>query len=129
MFCYQCSETMKGTGCTVRGVCGKEPEAASLQDLLIWLLKGVSFWGNGARKLGVRSEEVDLFVAEGLFTTITNVNFDPLSLGKKIEHTLKIRDRAEALFRKAFADKNGKDYTGTVPEAASWKLAGGIDVY
>ncbi len=120
---------MKGTGCTVRGVCGKEPEAASLQDLLIWLLKGVSFWGNGARKLGVRSEEVDLFVAEGLFTTITNVNFDPLSLGKKIEHTLKIRDRAEALFRKAFADKNGKDYTGTVPEAASWKLAGGIDVY
>jgi len=129
VFCYQCSETMKGTGCTVRGVCGKEPEVASLQDLLIWLLKGVSFWGNGARKLGVRSEEVDLFVAEGLFTTITNVNFDPLSLGKKIEHTLKIRDKAEALFRKAIINKNGKDYTGTVPEATSWNLVGGIDVY
>ncbi|HOI34695.1 MAG TPA: hydroxylamine reductase [Mesotoga infera] len=129
MFCYQCSETMKGTGCTVRGVCGKEPEVANLQDLLIWLLKGVSFWGNGARKFGARNEEVDLFVAEGLFTTITNVNFDPLSLGKKIEHTLKIRDKAEAMFRKAFIDKNGRDYNGTVPEAASWKLIGGIDVY
>ena len=53
MFCYQCQEAAKNEGCTVRGVCGKSPEVSHLQDLLIWLLKGISFWGVRGRGLGV----------------------------------------------------------------------------
>ncbi len=64
MFCYQCSETLNGKACTVAGVCGKDPETSNLLDLLVWVLKGISFWATEARKLGVDDPEVDLFVAE-----------------------------------------------------------------
>ena len=76
MFCYQCQEAAKNTGCTMRGVCGKTSETANFQDLLIYLQKGISWWGVKARELGVSDIEVDLSVAESLFITITNANFD-----------------------------------------------------
>ena len=76
MFCYQCQETMKNSGCTRRGMCGKSAEVSRLQDLLIYLLKGISFWGTRGRNMGVTNDETDLFVAKALFSTITNANFD-----------------------------------------------------
>jgi hydroxylamine reductase len=77
MFCYQCQEAAKNEACTVRGVCGKSPEVSALQDLLVWLLKGISFWAvRGRKNLGIVDPETDLFVAKGLFATITNANFD-----------------------------------------------------
>lgn len=129
MFCYQCSETLKGKGCTVKGVCGKNPDVANLQDLLVWLLKGLSYWTVKARKLGVSDPVADLYVAEGLFTTITNVNFDPESIGTKIEKAFKLRDKVKEAFLNAYREKEGKDFNEETPEAATWNVPGGLDVW
>ena len=80
MFCYQCSQTAHGTGCTVQGVCGKTPTVARLQDNLIFCLKGISAYNYHAKELGYSDKEIDDFVGESLFTTLTNVNFDTQSL-------------------------------------------------
>ena len=61
MFCYQCEQTAKGTGCTVRGVCGKDAETAVLQDLLVHATKGISMYAHRARELGVVDREIDIF--------------------------------------------------------------------
>ncbi|MFA4852363.1 MAG: hydroxylamine reductase, partial [Bacteroidales bacterium] len=76
MFCYQCQETARGTGCTIKGVCGKTEDVANLQDLLIFVLKGISIYSTKAREKGVEDNEVNKFVFDSLFTTITNANFD-----------------------------------------------------
>jgi len=76
MFCYQCEQTAKGQGCTVMGVCGKNPEVATLQDLLVFKLRELSQLAIQARKTGLSDEKTDLFTAEALFVTLTNVNFD-----------------------------------------------------
>lgn len=120
---------MKGTGCTVKGVCGKEPEVANLQDLLIWILKGTSYWGVRSREIGITDLETGLYIAEGLFTTITNVDFDSESLGKKIDRALEVREKIERLFKDGFRRKYGRDFNDLVPEACTWKLSGGLDVY
>jgi hydroxylamine reductase len=93
MFCFQCQETAKNQGCTVRGVCGKDADVASLQDLLIWLSKGISFYGVRARELGISDPEADLFVAQALFATITNANFDPQRFVALAERAIELRDR------------------------------------
>lgn len=122
MFCYQCQEAMKNTACTVRGVCGKTPEIAHLQDLLIWLLKGISFWGTRARQnLDVVDRETDLFVAKALFGTITNVNFDP---DRYVAWITEAVGRRDALRRQA--QERCKELHGTeacaadLPEHAVW---------
>jgi hydroxylamine reductase len=76
MFCYQCEQTAKGEGCTRKGVCGKEPDVAALQDLLIHALKGLSQVAVEGRKVEVRDRGVDVFTVEALFSTLTNVDFD-----------------------------------------------------
>lgn len=75
MFCYQCEQTAQGKGCTIKGVCGKEPTTSSLQDLLIYQLHGLGWLANEGRKKSVKDEAVDKFIIEALFTTVTNVNF------------------------------------------------------
>ena len=85
MFCYQCEQTGKGTGCTSFGVCGKDPETAALQDLLVSVAQGISQYAHRARALGVVDHDADVYVIEALFTTVTNVNFDP----KRIEGVLR----------------------------------------
>ena len=75
MFCYQCEQTAGGKGCTRGGVCGKDPTVAALQDLLIFGLKGVAAYAYHARELGATDPEVDAFIEESLFSTLTNVNF------------------------------------------------------
>ncbi len=86
MFCYQCEQTALGTGCTKVGVCGKDPDIQSLQDILLYGLKGIAAYAYHARELGAHSEEVDAFMHEALFKTVTNVSFD---LGQHIELVLK----------------------------------------
>jgi hydroxylamine reductase len=76
MFCYQCSQTANGTGCDVRGVCGKDATVARLQDNLIFAIKGISAYNFHANELGYRDEDVDEFLTKGMYTTLTNVNFD-----------------------------------------------------
>jgi len=93
MFCYQCQETAMGKGCTVKGVCGKTADVANLQDLLIYLLKGVSKLSIRLREKGVELPEVNKFITDGLFMTITNANFDKQRFIKKIEESFVIRDK------------------------------------
>ena len=84
MFCYQCEQTAKGAGCTAHGVCGKDPETAALQDLVIHVAEGVSQYAHRARPLGVTHRPADLFVVEALFATVTNVDFDPQRVAELI---------------------------------------------
>ncbi len=112
MFCYQCQETAKNQGCTVRGVCGKEPEVAALQDLLIWSLKGLSYYAIAARQKGASTAEADLFVAEGLFTTITNANFDSARFVELVKRAVTLRDGLKA--------QAGEDSIQAAPDMAAW---------
>ncbi|MDD2473984.1 MULTISPECIES: hydroxylamine reductase [unclassified Methanoculleus] len=92
MFCNQCEETAKGLGCTVRGVCGKDGETAGLQDVLIYLLKGVSVRNLAAAEKGGGDPEAGRFIAECLFATLTNVNFDPARFRDAVREAVRIRD-------------------------------------
>jgi hydroxylamine reductase len=92
MFCYQCEQTAQGKGCTTFGVCGKNPEVSSLQDLLIYLLKGLSQLGLEGKKVGIKDEQLDLFICKSAFATLTNVNFDPDTLIEYINKSVKLRD-------------------------------------
>jgi hydroxylamine reductase len=101
MFCYQCEQTAKGSGCTAHGVCGKDPDTAALQDLLIHVVKGIARSAHRARRMGCRDRDVDVFVIEALFTTVTNVNFDPERVAAMIRTGGRMLERAEALYEDA----------------------------
>jgi len=93
MFCYQCEQTGKDGGCTSMGVCGKKPDVAALQDLLVYALEELSFYAVEARKTGVGVDDtVNVLTIEGLFHTLTNVDFDPERLKEMIERTITARD-------------------------------------
>jgi len=87
MFCYQCEQTAKGTGCTIAGVCGKTADVANLQDLLVYKLRELSQLVIEGQKAGVRDEKIGVFTAEALFVTLTNVNFDPEAIATYIRKT------------------------------------------
>jgi len=108
MFCYQCEQTAKGTGCTVKGVCGKDPETAALQDLLVHSAKGLSMYAHRARQLGVSDSEINVFTLEALFTTVTNVNFDPARLKELIDRADTLTDKACRLYLDA-CEKAGQE--------------------
>ncbi|MBT8764295.1 hydroxylamine reductase [Desulfohalobiaceae bacterium Ax17] len=92
MFCYQCEQTAKGTGCVKVGVCGKQSDVAALQDLLIYALKGLSQVALAGREAGVNEREVNVFTCEALFSTLTNVNFDPQRVADLIKECVRLRD-------------------------------------
>jgi len=114
MFCYQCEQTAMGKGCTKMGVCGKDPETADLQDLLVYASKGIAFYAHRLRAMGVVDKQADLFVVEALFSTVTNVNFDPVRLEALIGTAGQIKDRLQA----EYAKKGGSDKP---TDAAQWK--------
>ncbi len=93
MFCYQCEETINNTGCTTAGACGKKGDVANLQDLLIYLMKGISICNIEARKQGKNTEEANKFIMENLFATITNANFDKQYFLDKIQEAIKLREK------------------------------------
>ena len=93
MFCYQCEQTAKGTGCTVLGVCGKKPEVAALQDLLLYTLMGLSQVAVEGRKVGVTDQDINRFTVRAAFSTLTNVDFDPKRFVELINQAAKKRDQ------------------------------------
>ena len=106
MFCYQCEQTAGGTGCTRFGVCGKSPEVAALQDLLVYALKGLSAVAVEARRQGISDGEVNRFTSEAAFSTLTNVNFDPERFPPMINKAVELRERLkEKVKEKAGAKK------------------------
>ena len=108
MFCYQCEETARGTGCTIKGVCGKEDKTAGLMDVLIYLCKGISERSIAAAKSGKENKEAGMFIAESLFATLTNTNFDDTRLRALIAQATSIRD--------ALPPAGANE-----PEACTWK--------
>lgn len=115
MFCYQCQETAKGTGCTIKGVCGKTDNVAKLQDLLIYTLKGIAVFAVQARELKLVRPEVDKFIMESLFSTITNANFDSRRFIERIQEGLTLRDELKQAIIKA-----GGTIPATLNDAATW---------
>ncbi|MGC8798269.1 MAG: hydroxylamine reductase [candidate division WOR-3 bacterium] len=101
MFCYQCEQTAKGTGCTVQGVCGKDPITANLQDLLIHAVKGIAQYAHRARRLGVTDREINLFTVEALFSTITNVDFDPERLQGLLNRAYQLKEKIKIQYQQA----------------------------
>ncbi len=112
MFCYQCQETAKNSGCTIRGVCGKSEETADLQDLLIYVCKGISVYGEKLKEKGTIDKEAGHFICEALFTTITNVAWDDGVIIDRIKQAIKVRD--------AVKEKLGGDAPGALPDCATW---------
>ncbi len=103
MFCYQCEQAAKGTGCTKIGVCGKDPEVAALQDLLIYALKGLSLYAHEARNEGVKVDrDINIFTIKALFSTLTNVDFDPNRFVPMIQQAVQYRDALKAKVKKDF---------------------------
>lgn len=98
MFCFQCQEAAKNTGCTINGVCGKTSDVANLQDLLMFLCKGISHFSVRLRKMGVESAEVNKFVTDSLFMTITNANFDRDRFITRINQAIDLRESIKALY-------------------------------
>lgn len=92
MFCYQCEQTAQGTGCIKLGVCGKTSNVAALQDLLVYCLKGLSAIAIQAKKQGVNDHEVNLFICEGLFATVTNVDFEEERIAALINQAVQLRE-------------------------------------
>jgi len=124
MFCYQCEQTAKGTGCEVSGVCGKDPKTAALQDLLIHAVKGIAMYGHRARVLNASDRETDRLIIEALFTTITNVNFDPERLANLLKKAATARDRVKKIYEEACGKKTSPE---TLGGPAAWIPAKTID--
>ncbi len=117
MFCFQCEQTAKGEGCTKIGVCGKNHEVASLQDLLIYSVKGLSLYALEARKNGIIDGKIDHFTCEAIFSTLTNVDFDPDRIIKLIEKAVSYRNELKEKIEKAGVKTDFRS------EAASFKPA------
>ena len=120
MFCYQCQEAAKNVGCTNKGVCGKEEETANLQDLLIHVLRGIAVYGEKLNEYSVTDNETALFVARGLFATITNGNFDNKRFVDMIREGLKRRDIMSDKFRSLHREKQGKEFDQPLHDSAVW---------
>ena len=138
MFCYQCQEAANCKGCTVKGVCGKTENLAKAQDLLIYITKGISIFSVKARENGIVNKEVDNFIMESLFATITNANFDRNVFIERIRKGLSLREEVKQSLLKAgvkLSDKGensswlakifntfgfGKEEELNLPDAAVW---------
>ncbi|MCX6969171.1 MAG: hydroxylamine reductase [Verrucomicrobia bacterium] len=123
MFCYQCEQSSQRTGCTAVGVCGKNPETAALQDLLLHALKGVSVFAHRAAEAGSRSEALERFALDALFTTVTNVNFDPVRLQGMLDEAGRHLDAA----RKLYAGVRGELDPASFNGATCFVPAGNLD--
>jgi hydroxylamine reductase len=112
MFCFQCQETAKNQGCTVKGVCGKPEETADLQDLLIYVCKGISIYGEKLKEMGTVDKNAAQFLCKALFTTVTNVAWNDDVISDRIKEGLKVRD--------ALRGQVGTAMSGVLPDCASW---------
>jgi hydroxylamine reductase len=127
MFCYQCEQTAKGAGCTVLGVCGKEPTTAALQDLLVYAVKDLSRYANRARQLGSVDKAVNIFTVKALFSTLTNVDFDPARFQALLREAASIKERAKSLYEAA-CKRAGKKAEQLSCEVLWWTNLDNLDV-
>ncbi len=114
MFCYQCQETSKNTGCVIKGVCGKTPEVSNLQDLLLFVAKGVAWWSHKADEAGLKNPEAEKYIIDSMFITITNANFDANKIVAQIRKGFEVQDGLSKQLSPA--PKNQ-------PECATWRTS------
>ncbi|HOQ81935.1 MAG TPA: hydroxylamine reductase, partial [bacterium] len=117
MFCRQCEQTAMGKACTISGVCGKSPETAELMENLILGLQGIAIYGKKLREKGIVFSDVDRFISEALFITITNVDFDPGRLGMFIEGAHNNLEKLKKEFKNVYPDYD----ISKLPQPAHWK--------
>lgn len=115
MFCYQCSQTAGGTGCQLKGVCGKEAIVSRLQDNLLFAIKGISAYLYHARELGYTDPEVDAFIERAFFSTLTNVSFDPESYINLVIEAGMMNIKTMKLLKKAHIETFGEPVPTEVP--------------
>jgi hydroxylamine reductase len=118
MFCNQCEQAANGVGCNISGVCGKKPDVAALQDLLLYVVKGIAQYATKARELGAKDDAIDRFIIDGLFTTVTNVDFDANVIEKLLRKGASLRDQAKALYEQAARTKGATVETFAAGPAA-----------
>ncbi len=118
MFCYQCEETLNGTGCTKNGVCGKKADVADLQDDLIYVLKSLAFYNSKARANKLNDAKTDEFILEGLFATVTNTNFSKTDIKRMIDEGFDIKDniKKKLLAEKVITEKSGSSFPRWIKE-------------
>ena len=112
MYCFQCQETAKNEACTVKGVCGKPKETSNLQDVLIYVTKGIAVYGEKLQERGRLDKDVAHFIAKALFVTVTNVAWDDDVIVDWIKEALAVREGAR--------QKVGDDVSGPLPDCATW---------
>ena len=115
MFCFQCQEAAKNTGCTIKGVCGMTEPVSDLQDLLVYVVKGAGYLANLLRENGKETTEADRYVMESLFVTITNANFDDGAIRKKIIQGNEVRSRLREELNTAGYD------ISSLPDCTTWE--------
>ncbi|HUW64227.1 MAG TPA: hypothetical protein VMW83_05970 [Spirochaetia bacterium] len=120
MHCDQCEQTAKGTACTIAGVCGKSADVAALQDLLIHAVKGLSLYATEARRHGIVDQEINGFTVQAVFSTVTNVDFDPERFKPMIDRAVQLRERLKEKVAGAGGTVNFPD------PAASFQPAGDL---
>ena len=116
MFCFQCEQTAKGEGCTKIGVCGKQPDTAAMQDLLVFALKGLSQVAIEGREKGIVDPEVGRFISQAMFSTLTNVNFDPPRLADLVRKTVRLRDELKSKVKEAGGVIPDSEPAGFIPK-------------
>ena len=121
MFCNQCEQTAKGFACTVAGVCGKTPDVAALQDLLLHAVKGLSLFASEGRRVGVIDTEVNKFTLKGIFSTLTNVDFDPERFDKLIRRCVELREQMKGKVGQAGGKVDFPDPSATFQPAGDLK--------
>ncbi len=124
MFCYQCQETAKGTGCVLKGTCGKTEDIANLQDVLLYSLKGISIFAREAKKVGIKTPAMDKFVTDSLFSTITNANFDGRGFESRIKTAIDYREGLKSRLREINTDIRFSEH-----DAAIWLPESSEDLY
>ncbi|MGA2071224.1 MAG: hydroxylamine reductase [Sedimentisphaerales bacterium] len=127
MFCYQCEQTAKGEGCTAMGVCGKDPQTATLQDLLVYALKDISRYANRARQMGSVDKAVNVFTVKAMFSTLTNVDFDPARFQALLKEAASVKEKAKSLYETA-CKRSGKVPEQFPCEVLWWANIDNIDV-
>ena len=120
MFCRQCEQTFRSQGCDKLGVCGKNPDVAALQDLLIHALEGLAVYGQAAREIGLNDARMDEIFMNGIFITVTNVNFDPAAIEDHINLVYQTREKIKTAYLKAYQDQKGTADTRSFPKTAQW---------
>jgi hydroxylamine reductase (hybrid-cluster protein) len=121
MFCRQCEQTAQGGKCSQLGVCGKTPNVAALQDAVVLALTGLAFYGKRARERGIVTLTADRLIIEGLFSTVTNVNFDEKRLAQLIREIVAAKKALQNDFLDDYRKNTGKTFAEEIPPQAEWE--------